>query len=234
MIRPLALVVVALAAAPSASQVTVRVTSSLEAHVFGDLRRSQDVALDGLRGELGIAAEATDRFPPFPSVRLDASFPFFGDQVLGLEAGFSSSGGRVDYRDYSGAYRYDQLVERRFAGVYGERVLVQTGRLALRGTVRTRGSATRLTLNESLVVGGERLVEGGIMVKQVSLSYQPELAAEVRISGPAHVALHVGYEQQFRGGLTLDGEPVALDGDADQSAVNWSGPRGGLGLAVHF
>ena len=186
--------------------------------------------VQAMREGVGVPAEATDRFPPFLSVRGDAVVPLDEDFGLGFEGGYSSTGGRVDYRDATGSYRYDQLVRRVYVGAYTEVGVVERGRLAVSGTLRHRLSAGRIEFDEALVVGGQTLAEGGDALDQLSFSLQPEVAASVG-AGPIQLRAHAGWEQTLAGGLHQGSRPVSIDGDgADR--INWSGPRLGLGLAL--
>lgn len=222
-----------LGASAPAAQVSLRLALGADADLLGDVQRQQDLVLQSVRDGIGVPAEATDRFPPFLSVRGDVVVPLEDGFRVGVEGGFSSAGGRVAYSDVTGSYRYDQVVRRVYLGAYSEITLARPRWGEVSGTLRHRYSAGRLDMEEVLVVGGQTLGSGSGSLDQLSFSLQPEVAMEVRVAGPLAVRAHAAWEQTLWGGLTADGAAVSIDGDgADR--INWSGPRLGLGAALQL
>lgn len=233
MIRLLLLAVVI--ATPASGQVAVRLTSGVDGHRLGDLRGVQEASLAYARQSLGVPAEATEAFPPFPALRADLVFLVDPDLHVGLEVGTGSTGGRVDYQDRTGLYRYDLVASRVYAGAYSEWVMRRTARAALTSTLRYRYSLSRVDLAEDLVVLGETLSDRDVQHRQLAYSVQPEVALDIRVGGPLSVRVHAGWEQVLvLSEMDVDvGEGVLWPSFfRGPRSVNWSGPRLGVGLSL--
>lgn len=231
-----ALLLAALAVAPASAQPTFRLSIGADADRLADVRRSQDATLEVLRRDVGVSAEATDTFPPFLSVHADLSAPFDRGVAAGVEVGFSSTGGRVDYRDASGAYRYDQVVRRTFVGVLLDVAAGEWGGVSLSGTVRNRLTLGRIEAEERLALAG-RPEDGNRSVgEQVSSSVYAGGAAEVGLGGPLRLRASAGWEQTVGGGLSYEyqGGTAPVSGFFPPDLIDWSGPRVGVGLAARF
>ncbi|MEM6287806.1 MAG: hypothetical protein AAF845_11660 [Bacteroidota bacterium] len=225
---------VCVAGLPASAQVTVYVSSGVDANRLGDLRNAQDGALEFAQTALDVPAVATDVFPAVPALRADVAIGLDAAFNVGIEVGTASTGGRVDYQDRTGQYRYDLVASRVYVGGFGEWVMHRSSAVTVASTLRNRYSASRLDLDEVLVASGQTLTRRDVTFRQVTFSLQPEVAVEIGLPGPLGVRLRAGWEQV----LSLDAMTSDIEVDdlwvattSEPRSINWSGPRLGVGLA---
>lgn len=80
---------------------------------------------------IGIPAQITEQYLPFYGVQVGIMFPLEPSDVhtmfLGALLDYSSTGGRIQYQDYSGEVRNDHIaVEYSFGGILSKRILLSS------------------------------------------------------------------------------------------------------------
>lgn len=221
---------------------TVRLRAGFDQHQHGALaawQRAEQAAVGGS----GIALQETDAFPAFPSVRAEVGY--VGGRwnrrrdlryEVGAEVGVGSTGGRLYYEDYSGAFVVDRRVRRLVVGAYAEH---EVGRvrgvwLGVRG--HARANVTTVSYQRDVRLAGEDGALSSATFRAVPISVEPSLAAEADASQRLRVRAQVGYEWSTPARL---GEAEPLPAEARWStdvapSVNWRGVRAGVGVAVRF
>ena len=211
----------------------VRLSYGIATYDMGDLPAWQQAQLESLRSELNVPVKIVDEFP--------AQFAFRGDILLyekipyrvGITAGYSSTGGRVHYADYSGSLRFDQIVSRTYGG----------------GLVETRLTGGTSTL--SLWAAGRLLIVGStIKAKQVIEVQGSPQSSEIELTSPGlgflptlavewerkivSARLYGGYELFVEGGLksSRSGQFLSSIGDNEDPTLSWAGLRAGLSASI--
>ena len=219
-----------------------RLSTGLDHHLAGDLTTWQASEQAALVSR-GIPLQVTDAFPAFPTFRAEAgrasarwNYRRYIRSEIGAEAGVSSTGGRLYYEDYSGAFTADRRVRRVLLGVYGEHEVASAGPVLVSGRVHLRASPTTTEYRREVRVG-EEVVEGvDASFRSVSYSALPAVTAELDLSERFRARGHVGYEVSW--GARVGEVDRDLPADARWGRggprVGWDGVRAGVGLAVRF
>lgn len=98
----------------SQSYISLRTTGEYNIFSMSDLKKVQtEIQSDMINS--GIPASIVESFPPYFGLQLEivlpATFINAADLNYGFLIDFSSTGGRVDYKDYSGEVKFDQVVK---------------------------------------------------------------------------------------------------------------------------
>ncbi len=70
--------------------------------------------LQSLFNNTWIGTRTIDSFPAYYNYQIQAAYYFSPDFLAGVYTDYTSTGGRVDYKDYSGEMRNDMTVSRIF------------------------------------------------------------------------------------------------------------------------
>ena len=220
----------------------IRLSTGLDLHAAGDLATWQTSEQEAYAAQ-GIPLQATDAFPAFPTFRVEAgrsgarwNYRRFIRYEIGAEVGVSSTGGRLYYEDYSGAFRADRRVRRVLLGVYGEHEIVPVGPALVSGRLHLRASPTTTEYTRDVRLGEESVEEVDASFRSLELSVLPAVVAEVSLSPQFRVRSHAGYELAWGSGLgDVDGKlPEGARWGQGGPRVGWSGVRAGVGVALRL
>lgn len=102
--------------------------------------------------DLPFTAKIIHSFPP--SIFYRSAILFRTDSILsiGLNFSYSSTGSRISRKDYSGEYRFDQIISSVSPGV-AFRAVISNRKIKIEQYTNVNYSHTRLQIEESLIVG---------------------------------------------------------------------------------
>lgn len=223
----LALAAVSTAAQP-AQPGEIRAYVGLESHRMGDLRDLQDAARASYQAQ-GIDAEIVDDFGPRFSAGLEATLLRTRNESFGLGAGFSSTGGRVHYGDYSGEIATDFVVSRTTVDLSVQRD--PPGGLPVFADIRLRYGYTRFTERSRLrLVGVVDDVSESDPFTAHNVSVIPGLSYRLPLAQRFVGVVSVGYEFV----LPLEFGNLRIDGQRTTARADWSGFRLGFALGLQL
>jgi hypothetical protein len=185
----------------------------------------------------------------FPTdVKIIESFPAFWfyefsltgeitDRVrIGGAVGFTSTGGRMAYRDYSGRIECDQMTTAWTAAIRGEVLLNPGKNWPIYFTTRAGYAFGRYDLDVFVEVGDDDDATS-IRFQSMNLFVEPGILASKNIVGPLSATLNAGYSVNVLKGeqkLTTNTNLFLLDNSGDKVRLDWSGFRLSAGLSVSF
>lgn len=183
--------------------------------------------------ERGIPAEATSAFPAYLS--LEAAVGVEVESVgVGILGGYSSTGGRLAYADYSGSFVADRVAERFVLGVYGEALPVSVGPVRAGVGITLRANRTTVTYRRRVQLGDEEVEAVTAELRGTPLSLEPVALAETPLFGPVSARVRLGWEFSTLTALSRsDSDGAArLPVEADVGGLNvgWSGLRASAGV----
>lgn len=170
------------------------------------------------------------------------SFPnYYGSQItlvtglknntnIGIFWDYTSTGGRMDYQDYSGKLRTDQIVFRNALGVrYEEEPLAFNQLLSLTGGLQVSGLFSRLIIEEYIQVFNEHHSQKTKM-KALGIGVEPDISLQLTKYNLL-CRLGVGYQISFSKPFHLEGNKNAvLIHNNDEVGPEWHGFRLGVTL----
>ena len=180
----------------------------------------------------GIPVEATSDFPAYLSIEAAAGVAF-GAVGVGVLGGYSSTGGRLAYADYSGSFVADRVAERSVLGLYGEAFPLDVGPARLGAGLTLRASRTTVSYQRQVQIGDEEVEAVTAQLRATPLSVEPAALAEVAVFGPASVRVRLGWE--LSSSSDLDGTSLLpSEARAGDVSVGWSGLRASAGISLSF
>jgi hypothetical protein len=87
---------------------------------MGDMKTLLSNQADELEGQIGVPIEVVASYPLRPGAALELYYAPRNGVRLGGRFGYVETGGRIDYRDYSGHFTLDHRLTRWTFGVLGE------------------------------------------------------------------------------------------------------------------
>lgn len=186
-----------------------------------DVKKLQD---DVLKYTHGFGVEETDRFPGYITHNGAIGFNF-GNNHLGFNFSYLTTGGRLHRADYSGSYTCDMIMNGYRLGAF-YRHYVRTGYAPLNVYLQFSPGVlfSNLKMDENTQIGSGSMTEK-ITFKSTGAYIEPTIGASYQINQWIQLSIGGGYEADFWGTLKLDGEKSTLK-------AHWNGLRLYCGLTI--
>lgn len=212
----------------AAAQVIISLNSGIGTYKMSDLKAYQ---LD-LRKNYPVNVQVTSSFPAFWTYDLSADFLFDDDVSFGLNLSRGSTGGRIDFTDYSGSMGNDQLLSYfALGGSLGTVAPLSSKRVKVQLLLKPMFTMTNLHLRDYLLVANREQVTINHF-RSSSFHLQPTVDVAARFG-------HIGFNV-FAGyniALTVDplksvnGQHTKLVSNNKDVRADWSGARVGGGVS---
>ena len=201
---------------------------------MGDLRKLQDDLFTS-----PVPMTKVTSFPSYFGFKGAAMYMLQNNIQLGLSYSYTSTGGRVQYKDYSGSITGDQLTNATSIGVLARSYVAGNEKVKIGFSATIAAEFTKLALNNTIEIGADATKSnddfkstGIMMTPSLILKYSPLknffLTAEVGY----HFAIN---QDTYR--WTGDGHSqLHMNGSNSALSPNWDGVRAGIGLGylIHF
>jgi len=176
-----------------------------------------------------VEAKMTSAFPPYTSVSAGAVYQRYPHVRLGAAYGYTTSGAKADYTDYSGYLRTTVVAKSHRLGVYGAYLPLSGDRLEL-------SLIGRVDLNLTLAAVSTTLSAAhyfyGLTEKYKSISPQGSVWADLMLKlGKINLGVEGGYLVDLAGGLksTPGGKALSDPNDVTRKlSSDWTGWRAGI------
>ncbi len=220
----IAFLVVSFLSIPGLSQdISFELDYGFGTYAMKDLKKFNGRILDALP----VKAQVTDDFPVTGYWKAGI-LPFSNKAVsLGVMGVYNTTGSRISYKDYSGEYKFDQVLSAYGAGLIF-RFVLKTGKLKFFGNTDLYYSFTKCDMTE--IVLDSRQEE---TFKSRSFQFEPGFRLSYDLS-PFELALKAGYLIDVKGSLYLeDDKDTYLHDPVTQTRIDtdWSGLRAGISLS---
>lgn len=139
---------------------------------------------------------------------------------------FHSTGSRVGKKDYSGFYRFDNILSCHSVGIQIEKSITNGGKLVLSGGGIFGTNISLWEMSEELMIGDQSR-ESTTKFKALRPFIYPELKLEYPLIFSLNISLSAGYSFDLFGKYKTDVVTSDL-------VAKWTGPRANLSLAYSF
>jgi hypothetical protein len=174
----------------------------------------------GLRGSIAYALEYNDK-----EVEIGGVFMY------------TSTGGRIQYKDFSGNITGDQLTNALTIGILGRAELAGNEQWKFGASLVTGIDLTELTLSNSYAIGAS-VYESSFSFKAIGVSATPSLYLKYNPKQKFYYLVEIGYK------ITVYQEPytwtederaeIYLEGSSEPMKPQWNGLRAGIGVGYFF
>jgi hypothetical protein len=237
--RSLLIVVVLACISPAAygqyaGDFSIRLTVVSESFDMRDVVAWQEAEQSSLSRQIGVRGRILDSFPNRRGVRADGAYRVLPALRVTLQAGASSTGGRIYYSDYSGWYAFDQVATRYYLGGGADVRLLHSASAGLEWWTGAALRYVNTTLENELEVSVTDVAGSfdRVALDAGGFGIVPETGIEWHVWS-TFLRAQVGYEFSLGNRLTYDGTPISVQTN-DAPTVNWAGLRYGIGLGVRL
>lgn len=181
--------------AENAQTISVRINSGINFFNMKDLKEFQKTM-----NVEWLGTKTLKSFPSYYNYQLQAAFLFSRHIVGGIYTDYTSTGGRLDYKDYSGEIRYDQVVSRLSIGALFEYKIFNAGMFSIDLSSKISYQASKLKFESLLQIQGDKQT-GTSEFTSDGIGIEPGAAAGFTYSFFL-IRLEAGYQLSFSGNYT--------------------------------
>lgn len=185
-----------------------------------------------LAEDMTVPAKVVDKFPATMTYELGFEHGYGERMTSGGFFGYSSTGGRIHYRDYSGQVKIDQLLNNYSLGVQGAINLSDAAvekKMSPWFFCKLSAAYTLLNLTQYIEVGQESDLEF-FKFKSLNIGLQPGFSFRIPLASFS-INPEVSYEIQLPGKLFFENDTYLLNQQGKEVKANWSGLRLGISVA---
>jgi hypothetical protein len=186
-----------------------------------------------IQKEIAFKTEITDNFPVFPCFKASA-FLLNNQKQFGLSISFHSTGSRISAQDFSGEYKYDNLLKAYLAGLFIQAPARKIGKMQLEGRLEGGMIYSELRHEEFLQLYDTVYINNSNQFKSINAYIEPGL----RLSLPVFsfkLGIYAGYMVQFgKKGFYIDNRNSSQVYNPATNSVlkpEWDGFRVSISLA---
>lgn len=204
-------------------------------HNMRDLQSINTLTRQVYRNELGINARTVESFPPYWDYQFQILVTPDERNAVGVFGGFTSTGSRLHYGDYSGELRFDQRLQRYAYGLHAERSVNPKDRVRFVGILRLFVIKSSLELIEALSIEPDIEESNSFDFQATGFAIEPGVAVQLRVSGFFSLRTELSYEALLHNNAfhLKNSESMKLLNEAGTPlGPEWSGVR--IGFLVVF
>lgn len=198
---------------------------------MGDLKSVHDEIVEFLP----VPAKENGVYPSYWGYQAKVEIDIKRFQV-GVFYGFSSTGSRLTYSDYSGKAIYEQTLRFPQVGLSGLYRLSRNEKLYSYLVYQMGIGFTRMQFNQLLQVGNEKLVDDELEFKASHITISPGIGLCYELTRGVFIKAELRYLMDNLGYLKLatDHDVALEDSDGNNARADWSGLRlcAGIGLRL--
>ncbi|SRR5258706_3882418 len=177
----------------------------------------------------GLPLKIVDQFPTYFGwggvVAIES-----GKFSYGLHGGYTSTGGRVDYEDYSGLARFDQSTKCYWFGPYFQAQLTKSDSWPVYFNFRGSYIHSKVDMNSLLIIGtsSQSYTES---FYSWNYGFRPEFSVRKKINR-IFIQASAGYEFQVHGKLylTTNHNAYLRNSNGSNATAQWDGLRFSVGI----
>jgi len=204
-----------------AQQVELMFTAGMGSYSMGDMKKLNS----GLHAQVPFETKVTTNFPM--TLQLGGNFAVQLSKIykMGIKYAYNSTGSRVAASDYSGSYRFDNVISGHTLGMINSFLLYD--HKAFRVDIQTNIGivASILKINEELHVVDTTL-SSSVHYSSVGVFFEPMTEATYQWKY-LKAGIFFGYFVNAGGRIKNE------KGERSNSTINWSGFRFGIEIGIH-
>jgi hypothetical protein len=207
-------------------------SSTFSTYSMNDLK---DFQRDYIKS-FGVGLKPVTTFPPYFGFGIEIGKVIKPTLSIGFLLGYNSTGGRVDYQDYSGRVRMDQLLHCFSVGSIVKEKVNGSNKWPLYISLAASWVHTRMGIDSEVIVGDVKEVDG-LDLYSNNLGLYPAFILRRDINSLFFFQASAGYEVQLSGKVFLkdnnDGAYLTTS-SGDPFQIRWDGLRISLGLGFNL
>jgi hypothetical protein len=177
---------------------------------------------------LPLDGKITNSFPGYLNFSVEGVF-YDSSYFVGTLIGHTSTGGRINYSDYSGSVTMDQLVKMNYNGLVGALRIASTKAGNIFVGMNLLTYFNRVEMKYSEVVLGES-ASTSFKLQSINVALGPFVQLHKRL-GKLFIKGYAGYELHLGMDLTYDGSDQKYTNNSNENVkVNADGLRAGIGV----
>ena len=192
--------------------------------------KTQKELQEGFLQHIDLPLKPVHTFPPYLTFGGEAVFKSFDLSAIGLWIDYTSTGGTLHYKDYSGYARIDQLLKCVQPGFFYQWQVNSSYQWPFFVTSHFSAVFSKETIHTELVVGATSTIEQ-IDLKSVNFGFRPGIMLQRKFDNFVAQA-NLGYDFQTDGQLKTDNDAVVTTPDSKDLTAQWGGLRFGIGIGV--
>ena len=220
----------------------------LPAHCFAQVHASLSTGLGGfamndmkkhqmeLKAQFPVGVKVIKSFPSYWFYDLSITGNVSDRVRVGGTIGFMSTGGRMDYRDYSGSIGCDQIATTWTPAFRGDVLINPKSQWPVYYTTRIGAAFGLYELNAYSDINGDE-DRNNIKFQSINAFIEPGFIVTHKVAGPLSVTVSAGYNiAVFKGKqkFSTDNSLFLLNNSNEKITLDWSGFRLGIGLSVNL
>jgi len=189
--------------------------------------KTQKKFQDEFQQQSGLPLEIVHRFPPYFSFGAELGFKITDRSVAGVWYDFTSTGGRLHYKDYSATTRMDQVLKCSQIGMFFQTRINRSEEWRLFATGHASVVPTKAQYTTELSIGSDSEVNS-YSFKSSNIGLRPGIMLQRKVS---KILLQgsIGYEFQTHDVLHNDGGELRTYSGENVTA-EWDGLRATIGI----
>ncbi len=181
--------------------ISIRINSGINFFNMKDLKEYQ-----GMMNVNWFGTKAVKSFPPYFNYQLQTTLHFSQHIEGGIYTDYTSTGGRLDYKDYSGEIRYDQVVSRFSIGALFEYKIFKVDIFSIDLSSKLSYQTSKLKLESLLQLQGDEQSRTSEYTSD-GIGIEPGAAAGYSYSFFL-IRLEASYQLSFSGAYTSGGHKL--------------------------
>ncbi|MBK7228122.1 MAG: hypothetical protein IPH97_04475 [Ignavibacteriales bacterium] len=210
----------------------IRIKGGYGSYSMYDMENIQNFIVSAYKQQ-NIKASTVDQFPSFWNFELQFSRNLFNSIYITGSMGFSSTGGRVHYRDFSGEVKLDQLVKANSFGLGVEYCFNPAESFKYYTGLHFNLVFSTLEMNDFIRIYNETNNEV-TKFESSGVGFEPLGAIEYELE-PFFFRLEMGFLLNLNGPYYLqDSNDLILKVSGDEISPDWTGYRFGFSFGIGF
>ncbi len=187
--------------AANTQTISIRLNSGINYFNMKDLKEFQ-----GMMNDNWLRTKTVKNFPSYFNYQLQAVYLFSRYTGGGIFTDYTSTGGRLDYKDYSGELRNDQIVSRLSIGALFEYKVFELNKFSIDMIGKVSYQSSKLKLESLLQIQGDKQTITREFTSH-GIGIEPCVAAEYAYS-LFLIRLEASYQLSFSGIYTFKGSKL--------------------------
>ncbi|HRK55454.1 MAG TPA: hypothetical protein PK185_16185 [Cyclobacteriaceae bacterium] len=170
-----------------------------------------------------VSLKKISSFPSYFNYGIGTGYELKSKLEIGITYRYLSTGGRLDYSDYSGQARIDQLLRANAIGVYTSKPVNESTKWPLVLGINISRIYTTVDIETSLVLGNDNIDSSTVTLNGNGWGFYGSLMLQRYFTDRVFAFGKLGIEAFANKNLQVDGNDTSLKAD-------WSGVRVALGI----
>ncbi|MBX2946794.1 MAG: hypothetical protein KF725_13245 [Cyclobacteriaceae bacterium] len=185
---------------------------------------------EGFMQSTDIPLKPVHTFPAYLTFGGEVAFKAFDQSAVGLWLDYTSTGGTLHYKDYSGYARMDQLLKCVQTGVFYQWQVNTSNMWPFFITSHFSAIFSKETIRTELVIGTTQATEQ-ISLRSVNFGFRPGLMIQRKFDNFVTQA-NLGYDFQGNGQLKTEKDAALTTPEGKDLTAQWAGLRVGIGIGI--